>query len=100
MAPGSPFAYSVPLRKTCTAASPSTDTTSKHCANSLRPPTVRALTSSEVQLQMPSTLGDGAPIGHFNAWAPVQAYYTTYGIMQAWFAANGIDGLTDDHTAA
>jgi hypothetical protein len=56
--------------------------------------------TSEAQLQMPSTLGDGAPIGHFNAWAPVQAYYATYGIMQAWFAANGIGGLTDDHTAA
>lgn len=56
--------------------------------------------TSEAQLQMPSTLGDGAPIGHFNAWAPVQAYYATYGIMQAWFAANGISGLTDDHTAA
>jgi hypothetical protein len=56
--------------------------------------------TSEAQLQLPSTLGDGAPIGFFNAWAPVQAYYAIYGVMQAWFAANGIGGLTDDHTAA
>jgi hypothetical protein len=56
--------------------------------------------TSEAQLQMPSTLGDRAPIGHFNAWAPIQAYYAIYGVMQAWFAANDIDGLTDDHTAA
>lgn len=56
--------------------------------------------TSEAQLQMPSTLGEGAPIAYFNAWAPVQAYYAIYGVMQAWFAANGISGLTDDHTAA
>jgi hypothetical protein len=56
--------------------------------------------TSEAQLQLPSTLGDGAPIGFFNAWSPVQAYYAVYGVMQAWFAANGIGGLTDDHTAA
>ncbi len=56
--------------------------------------------TSEAQLQMPSTLGVGAPIGFFNAWSPVHAYYAVYGILQAWFAANGIGGLTDDHTAA
>jgi hypothetical protein len=56
--------------------------------------------TSEAQLQLPSTLGEGAPVGHFNAWAPVQAYYAVYGVMQAWFASNGIGGLTDDHTAA
>lgn len=56
--------------------------------------------TSEAQLQMPSTLGEGAPIGYFNAWAPVQAYYAVYGVMQAWFAANQMSGLIDDHTAA
>lgn len=56
--------------------------------------------TSEVQLQLPSTLGEDAPIGFFNAWSPVHAYYTVYGILQAWFAANGQTGLTDDHTAA
>lgn len=56
--------------------------------------------TSEAQLQLPSTLGEGAPIGFFNAWSPVQAYYAVFGVMQAWFAANGIGGLTDDHTAA
>lgn len=56
--------------------------------------------TSEVQLQVPSTLGEGAPIGFFNAWSPVHAYYAVYGILQGWFAANGMTGLTDDHTAA
>lgn len=56
--------------------------------------------TSEIQLQVPSTLGESAPIGFFNAWSPVHAYYAVYGILQAWFAANGLEGLTDDHTAA
>lgn len=56
--------------------------------------------TSEVQLQVPSTLGVSAPSGFFNAWSPVHAYYAVYGILQAWFAANGMDGLIDDHTAA
>ena len=56
--------------------------------------------ASEVQLQIPATLGAAAPIGFFNAWSPVHAYYAVYGILQAWFAANSIGGLTDDHTAA
>lgn len=56
--------------------------------------------TSEAQLQIPSMLGADAPTGFFNAWSPVQAYYAVYGILQAWFAANNIGGITDDHTAA
>ena len=42
--------------------------------------------ASEVQLRIPATLGSDAPIGFFNAWSPVHAYYAVYGILQAWFA--------------
>lgn len=56
--------------------------------------------ASEVQLRIPATLGAAAPIGFFNAWSPVHAYYAVYGLLQAWFAANSIGGVTDDHTAA
>jgi hypothetical protein len=48
--------------------------------------------TSEVQLQVPSTLGESAPSGFFNAWSPVHAYYAVYGVLQAWFAANGMEG--------
>ncbi len=54
--------------------------------------------ASEVQLHLPATMGIDAMIGFSNAWAPVHAYYAVYGVLQAWFAANGMAGLTNDHT--
>jgi len=37
-------------------------------------------------------MGQRAVIGFANAWAPVHAYYTAFGLLQAWFAANGMSG--------
>lgn len=54
--------------------------------------------ASEVQLHLPSSMGIDSVIGFSNAWAPVHAYYAVYGLLQAWFAANGMQGLTNDHT--
>ena len=38
-------------------------------------------------------------LGFANAWAPVHAYYAVFGALQAWFAANGMSGTANDHTA-
>lgn len=34
-----------------------------------------------------------------NTWAPVHAYYAAYGSLQAWFTANRMAGVADDHIA-
>jgi hypothetical protein len=54
--------------------------------------------TSEIQLHVPETMGFDAIVGYANAWAPVHAYYSVFGGLQAWFAANGMVGI-DDHTA-
>lgn len=55
--------------------------------------------TSEIQLHLPAIMGNDAMIGFANAWAPVHAYYGVFGGLQAWFAANGMVGVADDHTA-
>jgi hypothetical protein len=55
--------------------------------------------TSEIQLHLPSFMGNEATIGFANAWAPVHAYYAAFGLLQAWFAANGMGGTANDHTA-
>lgn len=55
--------------------------------------------ASEIQLHLPSRMGTDAVIGFANAWAPVHAYYSAFGLLQAWFASNGLAGTANDHTA-
>lgn len=55
---------------------------------------------SEIQLGLPAEMGNEAVVAYSNAWAPVHAYYAVFGLLQAWFAANGLGGTADDHTAA
>lgn len=54
---------------------------------------------TELVLRMPAALGSGRALQVTNAWAPVHAYYSVNMTLQAWFDANGMVGLTDDHTA-
>jgi hypothetical protein len=55
--------------------------------------------TSEIQLHLPALMGNTAMLGFANAWAPVHAYYAVFGALQAWFAANGMSGTANDHTA-
>lgn len=55
--------------------------------------------TSEIQLQLPGRMGSDAAVGFANAWAPVHAYYAVFGLLQSWFAANGMAGTANDHTA-
>ena len=55
--------------------------------------------ASEMQLHLPVLMGNTAILGFANAWAPVHAYYAVFGALQAWFAANGMSGTANDHTA-
>jgi hypothetical protein len=55
---------------------------------------------SELQLLLPSVLGTTGLMRYSNAWAPVHAYYAAYMSLQAWFQANGISGVADDHSAS
>jgi hypothetical protein len=53
----------------------------------------------EIALRLPASIGSDAAFRYSNAWAPIHAYYATYMLLQAWFDANGMTGLADDHTA-
>ncbi len=55
--------------------------------------------TSEIQLHLPAIMGNDSMLAFANTWAPVHAYYAVYGMLQAWFAANGMNGVADDHTA-
>jgi hypothetical protein len=55
--------------------------------------------TSEIQLHLPALMANTAMLGFANAWAPVHAYYAVFGALQAWFAANGMSGTANDHTA-
>jgi hypothetical protein len=55
--------------------------------------------TSEIQLHLPAVMGYSGMLAFANTWAPVHAYYAVYGALQAWFAANGMTGVADDHTA-
>jgi len=55
--------------------------------------------TSEIQLHLPAIMGNDSMLAFANTWAPVHAYYAVYGTLQAWFAANGMTGVADDHTA-
>jgi hypothetical protein len=55
--------------------------------------------TSEIQLHLPAIMGTPSMLAFANTWAPVHAYYAVYGTLQAWFAANGMTGVADDHTA-
>lgn len=54
---------------------------------------------AELVLQMPAIVGEGRAFKVTNAWAPVHSYYAVNMALQAWFDANGMSGLNDDHTA-
>jgi hypothetical protein len=54
---------------------------------------------SELQLRVPAAIGSASALRYTNAWAPIHAYYSAYMLLQAWFLANGMTGLADDHTA-
>ena len=56
--------------------------------------------TSEIQLHLPVIMGNPGMLAFANTWAPVHAYYAVYGALQAWFAANGMKGVADDHTAS
>lgn len=56
--------------------------------------------TSEIQLHLPAIMGNSSMLAFANTWAPVHAYYAVYGMLQAWFAANRMTGVADDHTAA
>lgn len=60
---------------------------------------MRLAWTSEVQLHLPGIMGATSVLGFANAWAPVHAYYVLYGALQAWFGANGMTGLANDHIA-
>jgi hypothetical protein len=53
----------------------------------------------EIALRLPASIGSDTAFRYSNAWAPIHAYYATYMLLQAWFDANGMSGLADDHTA-
>jgi hypothetical protein len=55
--------------------------------------------ASEIQLALPAAMGNESIVAYANAWAPVHAYYSAFGGLQAWFAANGLSGTANDHTA-
>jgi hypothetical protein len=55
--------------------------------------------TSEIQLHLPAIMGNTGMLAFANTWAPVHAYYAVFGGLQAWFAANGMKGVADDHTA-
>jgi hypothetical protein len=55
--------------------------------------------TSEIQLHLPALMGNQSMLPFANTWAPVHAYYSVFGTLQAWFAANGMKGVADDHTA-
>ncbi|MDP9223609.1 MAG: hypothetical protein M3P18_07080, partial [Actinomycetota bacterium] len=55
---------------------------------------------SELQLALPALLGSPEMARYANAWAPVHVYYAVYLSMQAWFEANKIAGVSDDHSAS
>lgn len=55
--------------------------------------------TSEIQLHLPAIMGNTSMLPFANTWAPVHAYYAVYGTLQAWFTANGMAGVADDHTA-
>ncbi len=55
--------------------------------------------TSEIQLHLPALMGNASMLPFANVWAPVHAYYAVFGALQAWFAANGMKGVADDHTA-
>jgi hypothetical protein len=44
-------------------------------------------------------MDNASMLGFANTWAPVHAYYAIYGTLQGWFAANGMTGVANDHTA-
>lgn len=54
---------------------------------------------SELQLCVPAAIGSPSVLRYTNAWAPIHAYYSAYMLLQAWFTANGMKSLADDHTA-
>lgn len=53
--------------------------------------------ASEMQLHLPDSIGQAPVVAVANSWAPVHAYYTAFGLLQAWFSANGITGTATDH---
>lgn len=55
--------------------------------------------TSEIQLHLPTLMGNPSMLPFANAWAPVHAYYAVFGTLQAWFGANGMQGVANDHTA-
>ena len=55
--------------------------------------------AGEIQLHLPALMENSSILAFANAWAPVHAYYAVFGALQAWFAANGMRGVADDHTA-
>jgi len=55
--------------------------------------------TAEITLRLPASISSDAAFRYSNAWAPVHAYYATYMLLQAWFDANNMAGLADDHTA-
>lgn len=55
--------------------------------------------TSEIQLHLPALMGNLSMLAFANTWAPVHAYYAVYGTLQAWFTANRMTGVADDHTA-
>ena len=55
--------------------------------------------TSEIQLHLPAIMGNTSMLAFANTWAPVHAYYAVYGTLQARFTANGMSGVSDDHTA-
>lgn len=55
--------------------------------------------ASEIQLALPAAMQNESIVAYANAWAPVHSYYSVYGGLQAWFAANGLGGTANDHTA-
>src|SRR3954468_13594623 len=44
-------------------------------------------------------MGNPSMLAFANTWAPVHAYYAIYGTLQSWFTANGMTGVSGDHTA-
>jgi hypothetical protein len=55
--------------------------------------------TSEIQLHLPAIMDNDSMLAFANTWAPVHAYYAVYGTLQAWFSANGMVGVADDHTS-
>ncbi len=55
--------------------------------------------ASELQLRLGQT-GDVETLRYSNMWAPVHAYYAIYMSMQAWFTANKVSQLVDNHSGS